>query len=328
MEQELFTTAQIAADLEHKSKNPNRDVLNIAKRLGFSPVDTRTHVRNGKPAGGMPEKLWSKEQRDAILADNQAWHKKPAQILSPVVTTVAHVVAEPALVVEEISLGQRADRIRQLQADIQRGIIEIGHELIAAKKQVGHGDWGAWLDKEFKWTDRTARNFMAIAERFGNRKSISVFSPTTLIKMLALPEGDEEKFIDAQAAAGKPVEKQSAREVQRNVSQWKQRQSPKKDSGNAAPVVELPPARADVPADDPTPDLNSDTLPASNPLPAQMDTPTVEDTNVVASPAQVAAILKLIDETNDDQQLSTLKIALTNAIFLIDAKRAGLAQKN
>ena len=310
MEQELFTTAQIAADLEHKSQNPRRDVLDIAKRLGFSPVDTRTHIHNGKPAGGKPEKLWSKEQRDAILADNQAWHKKPAQILSPVVTTVAHVVAEPALVVEEISLGQRADRIRQLQADIQRGIIEIGHELIAAKKH------------------RTARNFMAIAERFGNRKSISVFSPTTLIKMLALPEGDEEKFIDAQAAAGKPVEKQSAREVQRNVSQWKQRQSPKKDSGNAAPVVELQPARADVPADDPTPDLNPDTLPATDPLPAQMDEPPVEDTNVVASPAQVAAILKLIDETNDDQQLCTLKIALTNAITLIDAKRAGLAQKN
>lgn len=66
-------------------------------------------------------------------------------------------------VVEEITLTQRADRIRSLQADVQRGIIQIGFELIAAKEQVGHGNWNEWLKKEFKWTDRTARNFMAIA---------------------------------------------------------------------------------------------------------------------------------------------------------------------
>ena len=43
------------------------------------------------------------------------------------------------LMVEEITLETRADRIRQLQADVQRGIIEIGFELIAAKKEIGHG---------------------------------------------------------------------------------------------------------------------------------------------------------------------------------------------
>ena len=62
---------------------------------------------------------------------------------------------------------------------------------------------------------------MAIAKRFGKTKLISVLSTTTLIKMLALPEGDEEAFIEAQSQAGNPVENQSAREVQAAVKQWK-----------------------------------------------------------------------------------------------------------
>ena len=131
-------------------------------------------------------------------------------------------ITETQLVVEEVTLETRAERIRQLQADVQRGIIQIGFELIAAKKEVGHGGWADWLQKEFAWTDRTARNFMAIAERFGNRKSISDLTTTTLIKMLALPEGDEEAFIEAQAQAGNPVENQSARQVQQAVKQWKE----------------------------------------------------------------------------------------------------------
>lgn len=39
--------------------------------------------------------------------------------------------------VEVITLEARADKIRKLQADVQRGIIEIGREL--ARKEVPHG---------------------------------------------------------------------------------------------------------------------------------------------------------------------------------------------
>ena len=345
---ELFSTAQIAADLEHKSKNPTRDVLNLAKRLGFTPVLEQTRSHNGKTAGGRPEKLWSREQRDAILADNHNRHKKPAQILSsadephddvtpeqpdvavdtPVDANVAPVVAEPVSVVEVVTLADRANRIRKLQADVQRGIIEIGNELIAAKEQVGHGNWSAWLETEFDWSDRTARRFMAVAERFGKMDNVVRFQPSVLQAMLALPEGDEQEFIAAQANQGTPVEKQSAREVQRNVKQWKQRRAAKKDSDNTEPVDTLQPARADVDAEElEAREVVAEPMPAAVSLPAQMNEPD-EDTNVVDTPAQVAAIRKLIAETDDDQQLNSLKIALTDAIILIDAKRAVLAQKN
>ena len=121
----------------------------------------------------------------------------------------------------EVTLEVRAERIRRLQADVQRGIIEIGFELIAAKKEVGHGGWADWLDKEFAWTVRTAQYFMKVAERFGKTNTCSHLNTSTLKAMLALPEGDEQAFIESQAQAGTPVENQSAREVQESVKQWK-----------------------------------------------------------------------------------------------------------
>ena len=131
------------------------------------------------------------------------------------------------IAVELITLESRAERIRQLQADVQRSIIEIGFELIEAKKQIGHGGWADWLEKEFNWGDSQARYLMNVAKRFGNRNTYSDFGISKLKAMLALPEGDEDAFIEAQAEAGKPIDKQSAREVKASIKQWKQAKSKK-----------------------------------------------------------------------------------------------------
>ena len=121
-----------------------------------------------------------------------------------------------------ITLDERANRIRQLSADVTRGIIEIGFELIAAKEEIGRGGWTEWLQKEFEWTDRTARNFMAVAQRFGKTENVFRFKSSTLIKMLSLPAGEEQDFIDEQKKIGKPIETQSARQVQAAVKKWNQ----------------------------------------------------------------------------------------------------------
>lgn len=140
-----------------------------------------------------------------------------------------------------ISLEERANRIRKLQADVQRGIIQIGLELAAAKKEVGHGNWADWLKKEFAWSQRTASYFMAIAERFSNSYTYSNLKPSTLKAMLALPEGDEDAFIEEQAKSGKPVETQTAREVQASIKHWKQnRHKEKQDSIQAANSTPIP----------------------------------------------------------------------------------------
>lgn len=366
MEQELFSTATIAAKLEHKSKNPRRDVLNISKRLGFTPVATRP--REGKNHGGKPEMLWSKEQKDAILADNSKRYKSngnniqdalfdvtetdgTTDTVAPSTAEVTEVTEvtdistiEPAPVV--ITLDERANRIRALQADVQRGIIEIGNELLAAKKEVGHGNWSAWLEKEFEWSDRTARYFMACAERFGKRNTYSDLPPSTLKAMLPLPEGEEERFIEEQAAAGRPIETQSARDVQKHVKEFKAARATAKKT-----------------AEEPTPDLSNrgekfsifgretaevtevtkvtdDDRPVVS-EPVSQDSAKQEETAAddvaqfaIVTPQQLIALRELVTGTNDLQTLkaihdSLLELAqeLGKVVLLTEAKIGELTQK-
>ena len=119
-----------------------------------------------------------------------------------------------------MSLEGRAEIIRKADKIEKACAVIIGKELIAAKSQVKHGDWTRWLAEEFGWKERLAQNYMQIARRFGSLQAFETFSKSALDAMLALPVGDEEDFIEEQAAAGTPVEEQSAREVQTNVKKW------------------------------------------------------------------------------------------------------------
>ena len=47
----------------------------------------------------------------------------------------------------------------------KRAVGEIGEHLIKAKALAGYGNWLPWLKREFGWSERTARNYMAVAER-------------------------------------------------------------------------------------------------------------------------------------------------------------------
>ena len=325
MSEKLFAT-QDACKLV--GLTPRNFVLR-AKRLGIHAAKEER-----KPNGGRPQKFWTLEQSNLIGSNTRA--DVTAGTPDTVTPSTAEVTdistVEPAPVV--ITLDERANRIRELQADVQRGIFQIGFELIAAKEQVGHGGWADWLKKEFEWTQRTANNFMRVADRFGKMENVFQFQPSALQAMLALPEGDEQEFIDAQAAAGTPVEQQSAREVQKNVKQFKQRQAAKKDSDNTEPVDELQHVRADVDAEEiEAREVVAEPKPAAEPLPAQMNEPD-EVTNVVDTPAQVAAIRKLIDETDDLHALKTIYDSLLvlgqeigKIVLLAEMKLGELAQK-
>ena len=157
--------------------------------------------------------------------DTDANIQEVVEISAPVETAETPTTIDIAPAAETVTLEDRANRIRQLQADVQRGIISIGFELIAAKKEIGHGGWADWLKENFDWTQQTANRFMRVAERFGKLNNVVQFQPSTLQAMLALPEGDEEKFIEAQSSAGKPIESQSARDVQKVVKEWNQQRN-------------------------------------------------------------------------------------------------------
>ena len=223
--------------------------------------------------------------------------EKVIEVPSPVVTSETPTMIELAPASEIITLEDRANKIRQLQADVQRGIVEIGFELIAAKKEIGHGGWADWLATNFDWTQQTANRFMRVSERFGKLNNVVQFKPSTLQAMLSLPEGDEEAFIEAQADKGKPIESQSTREVKAAVKDWNQREaeetatfssSEKNNNGGKIAAVVAPCVEEES--------ISEDTPPAS---------PTVNPANETSAPAEYSRateIKNLYYETTEKLQ--------------------------
>jgi hypothetical protein len=48
-----------------------------------------------------------------------------------------------------------------------------------------HGAWENWLTAEFRWTKRTAQNYMAVAEKFGDDYPLVSYLPSPIIYRLA-----------------------------------------------------------------------------------------------------------------------------------------------
>jgi hypothetical protein len=93
-----------------------------------------------------------------------------------------------------IADADAAARIRaaadNIHAKVQRtktAIIEIGKQLIKVKYDLlNHGQFGEWLKAEFDWDVRTARNYMSVAESFGDKTEIiSVLKQATLYALAA-----------------------------------------------------------------------------------------------------------------------------------------------
>ena len=246
----------------------------------------------------------------------------------PSVSNIDHVD------LEIVTLEERANRIRQHLHDACASIINIGFELQSAKKEIGHGGWTDWLQKEFKWTQQTAENYMRIAERFGNGKIKNVFDfkPSTLIKMLALPEGDEQAFIDAQSQSGNPVEKQSARQVQKSVKEWNQKKNLK------TPVLETTLVNKEFTTSEPS-EHNNDAVTESesteiNTSADNIDSTTVNNTEEETTPngvvfqvPQIQALWELITKTGL-LDLKPIHVELSSVMYHLEEKMNRLHNEN
>lgn len=141
------------------------------------------------------------------------------------VPSVANVpaIANDVKTLEEKSLQELANETRFYLKRSAQDIIEAGRRLIEAKKRLPHGEWQSWLERNIELKYRTAANIMAVAERFGssNVKTFADLSYSACVKLLALPEGTEEEFIEGEAAAGRPVSAQSARDIERHIKEFK-----------------------------------------------------------------------------------------------------------
>ena len=121
---------------------------------------------------------------------------------------------------ETATIEELTTEIQSYLGKIGQNIIEVGKRLIRAKSLLAHGEWQNWLKDNFNLTDRTARNFMAVAERFGKTEIDFRFQSTQLIAMLSLPAGEEEKFIAEKSAEGMPVESMSVKKLREEVKKY------------------------------------------------------------------------------------------------------------
>jgi hypothetical protein len=104
---------------------------------------------------------------------------------------VSNSVPTPANQANPI-LAEHADAIRELHKRVAGDVIEIGRLLTECKRICGHGNWLPWLDREFRWTDDTALNFMRVYELSRKSRNFRDLSlPISALYLLAAPSTPE-----------------------------------------------------------------------------------------------------------------------------------------
>jgi hypothetical protein len=109
-----------------------------------------------------------------------------------------------------------AEAIRQQVRNTLESAIKIGRELLSVKEALPHSQFPPWLKAEFGWSERTAQNFMAVAEQFGKSAVIAdlPIAPTAayLLAAHAVPDEAREVAIE-KAKAGEQITVAAAKEI-------------------------------------------------------------------------------------------------------------------
>jgi Protein of unknown function (DUF3102) len=117
------------------------------------------------------------------------------------------------------ALAKHASEIRTLNRRTIGDIIETGKHLIAAKKLVGHGGWLAWIDREFGWSDRTARRYIEFAEAVGKSANLADLNVPISGLFLLAAEDTPTEVIRAIAERCEAGERLSLAEVKQMIAE-------------------------------------------------------------------------------------------------------------
>ncbi len=108
-----------------------------------------------------------------------------------------------------------AKRIRFLVNRSLGDVIAIGQELILVKQTLPHGQFLLWMEAEFGWQERSARNFISVANRF---KSATVadleidLSAAYLLAAPSVPESVRDEAVE-RAEKGERISRAVARKI-------------------------------------------------------------------------------------------------------------------
>ncbi len=112
-------------------------------------------------------------------------------------------------------LRNAADRIRERVKKTVEDIIEVGNDLLAVKDALPHGQFLPWIKAEFGWSERTAQNFMSVAEQFKSAKIADLPIQPSAAYLLAAPSVPDEARQKAveKAEAGEEITFAAAKEI-------------------------------------------------------------------------------------------------------------------
>ena len=98
----------------------------------------------------------------------------------------------PVINAEAAELVKSAtEKIIALQRRAVADVAEIGAELIRVKAAVGQGNFLGWIKAEFDWSERSAQNYMSVAERIGADAKRLSYLPLATVYRLAAPSTPE-----------------------------------------------------------------------------------------------------------------------------------------
>jgi hypothetical protein len=138
----------------------------------------------------------------------------------PAKTEIVGPPAAPAFNYDSVAedyqgtLMAAADRIKTRVRRQTADIIEIGHDLLAINAELDHGLFLKWIAAEFRWSARTAQNYMAAAEWAGTKCETVSHLPPTLVYALAnkrTPDAIKTE-VRADLDAGKPLDVKAIRD--------------------------------------------------------------------------------------------------------------------
>ncbi|KKN30667.1 hypothetical protein LCGC14_0831760 [marine sediment metagenome] len=135
---------------------------------------------------------------------------------------------------------EHTDKIRKLVQRSGQDIIAIGEELLAAKDRLKHGRFGRWIEEEFGWKERSARNFMQVAVQFKTANFADLQIAPSALYILAAPSTPgavREKFVE-QAKTSPVTHKAVKQAIDKTKKKPAKKVTPKSAREAAEAVIE------------------------------------------------------------------------------------------
>src|SRR5262249_54258350 len=85
------------------------------------------------------------------------------------------------------TLADLAERANRIKAALQRSVVEIGHELIEAKKHLTHGQFAAWVERDTGLSIRMAQLIMRAYALCRENENFSLWDRPALFGLSAAP---------------------------------------------------------------------------------------------------------------------------------------------